>query len=236
MTWLSPTCSSFLALPLAAASFSGQVTLVDSLEPSVRKLKNYSGVVVWLEPVSGEARLPPPKTFTMLQKGKRFVPHVLAVPVGATVDFPNADPIFHNAFSNFAGQPFDTGLYPPGSTQKVHFRREGAVRVFCNIHATMSAAILVVNTPYFAVTGPGGGFRVDAVPPGEYRVHIWHERAPEATLQALTKRITITEPSTTQTAITISESGHLEIPHSNKYGKEYAPEPAERPGYRPPKR
>ena len=87
--------------------------------PAVRKHKDYSGVVLWLEPVG--PRAPParrPKHVQMKQKDKRFMPHVLAIPVGSTVDFPNLDPIFHNAFSNFSGQPFDVGLYPPGTSQE----------------------------------------------------------------------------------------------------------------------
>jgi hypothetical protein len=77
---------------------------------------------------------------------------VLAIETGTTVDFPNYDPIFHNAFSNFSGQLFDIGLYAPGSSRSFRFQRSGTVRIFCNIHPAMSAVILVVDTPYFAVS------------------------------------------------------------------------------------
>jgi len=233
MTWLWLTCSSaLLAANVLAGTVSGTVSLTDSREPTVRQRKNYSGVVIWLEPVGQAAPPPAPQTHTMLQKGKRFNPHVLAVPVGSTVEFPNADPIFHNAFSNFAGQPFDTGLYPPGGSQKIRFQREGAVRVFCNIHAAMSGVILVLNTPWFGVTGPGGAFQIENVPPGDYQIRIWHERASEATLKALERRISVTTQPVAAPAVTISESGYLEVPHRNKFGREYGPEPPERPGYR----
>src|SRR5215813_7812782 len=131
----------------AAATVTGRVELADSRDASVRKNRNYSGVVVWLEP-AGRPAIPPPagQHFKMLQKEKRFAPHVLAIPVGATVDFPNLDPIFHNAFSNFSGQPFDVGLYAPGTNRAVTFRHPGFVRVFCNIHSAMSAIIAVVPT------------------------------------------------------------------------------------------
>ena len=94
----------------------------------------------------------------MLQKNKVFVPPVAA---GTAVDFPNADPIFHNAFSSYDGQIFDVGLYPPGTTRSVYFRRACFVRVFCKIHAAMSAVILVLPTPYFATTAKDGTFRID---------------------------------------------------------------------------
>ena len=91
--------------------------------------------MVWLEPVRRRClSCPKPARAEMIQKGKTFSPHVLAVTLGTVVDFPNYDPIFHNAFSNYDGQIFDIGLYPPGTTRSIAFRREGVVRVFCNIH------------------------------------------------------------------------------------------------------
>src|SRR5215510_4904279 len=141
----------------SAATVVGRVELADSRDASVRKSRNYSGVVVWLEPNGHPAPGPPtPQHFKMLQKEKHFLPHVLAIPVGATVDFPNLDPIFHNAFSNFSGQPFDIGLYAPGTNKSVTFRHPGVVRVFCNIHSTMSAIIAVLPVPWFAVTDASG--------------------------------------------------------------------------------
>jgi plastocyanin len=218
-------------LPLAAATITGTFELVDSREPSVRREKDYSGIAVWLEPTAGRATLPAAPVHTIRQKGKRFIPHISVVTTGTTVDLPNLDPIFHNAFSNFAGQPFDTGLYPPGGTQKVHFTREGVVRVFCNIHSTMSAVILVVNTPWHAVTGRDGAFRIDDVPPGDYTLRVWHERARQEALDELGRKLSVTTAGLALPAMRISESGYLELPHKNKYGGDYAPEPAERPSY-----
>jgi plastocyanin len=229
MIWRSRICFSLLlALPAAAVPVTGRVELRDSSDAAVRKGKDYSGVVVWLEPVSGETPGPPSGARArMVQKDKTFSPHVLAIRVGTTVDFPNFDPIFHNAFSNYNGQLFDVGLYPPGSTRSVRFHRPGAVRVFCNIHAAMSAVIVVLNTPYFATTGKDGSFRIDGVPAGDYTLRVFHERATAATLERLTRRVTVGEEPLTLAALAISESGYIAIPHANKYGREYHTPPDE---------
>ena len=106
MTWLSLIFfSAALTAPALAATVSGAVQLVDSRDQNVRNKGDYSGVVVWLERVGAPPPESAPRTAKIVQKGKRFVPHLVAVPVGWTVDLPNVDPIFHNAFSNFAGQP-----------------------------------------------------------------------------------------------------------------------------------
>jgi plastocyanin len=232
MTSRSHTCFSLL-LSLAATtnvvagSVSGKVELHDSQDAAVRKHMDYSGVVVWLEPLAGSphAALTPGATARMVQKDKTFTPHVLPIRVGTTVDFPNFDPIFHNAFSNYNGQLFDVGLYPPGTTRPVRFSRPGIVRVFCNIHATMSAVIVVLNTPYFETTQKNGAYQLRDVPPGEYMLRFFHERATQATLDSLARRVTVTEGSVGLPAIGISESGYIVISHHNKYGQEYPAAP-----------
>jgi plastocyanin len=219
--------SVLLTAMLGAAEFRGSVELADSRQPSVVKNKDYSGVVVWLEPVGAPVPAAP-ATFTMLQKGKRFQPHVLAIPVGSTVDFPNVDPIFHNAFSNFAGQPFDTGLYRPGTSRKIQFRRDGVVRVFCNIHSSMSAVIVVLRTSYFAVSAQDGRFALNNVPPGDYRLQVWHERAASAVLEKLGRTVHVDAAGADVPVLRISESGFVQVPHKNKFGAEYGPEPSDK--------
>src|SRR5712692_10472564 len=155
----------FSALPLWPANVSGRVELQDSRDPAVRKRLDYSGVVISLTPLNGAAGTRTGERATMLQKDKTFSPHVLPISAGTSVEFPNADPIFHNAFSSYNGQIFDVGLYPPGSARVVRFTREGVVRVFCNIHSSMSALIVVLGTPYFAATRRDGSFEVLNVPP-----------------------------------------------------------------------
>jgi plastocyanin len=215
----------FSAVPLFAATVTGRVELRDSRDPAVRNRGDYSGVVVSLTPHQGAPAEPPGAThFTILQKDKAFTPHVLAIPVGSTVDFPNADPIFHNAFSSYSGQVFDIGLYPPGSSRSVRFTRAGVVRVFCNIHSSMSAMIAVLATPYFTITRRDGGFEIQGVPAGEYDLRVLHERATEAALETLRRKVTVGQEALALPPIVISEAGYLSIPHKNKYGLDYPPE------------
>ncbi|MGE0394294.1 MAG: carboxypeptidase regulatory-like domain-containing protein [Vicinamibacterales bacterium] len=109
------------------------------------------------------------------QRRETFVPHVLAVMTGTTVDFPNSDATYHNVFSLSKTQRFDLGRYKQGRSKSVRFDRPGVVRVFCDIHSHMSAFIVVFSHPYFAVTDTDGRYRIDGVPPGTYTVAAWYE-------------------------------------------------------------
>ena len=238
MTLLWRICFNAVVLLGAAAPFitastvRGSVELMASRDPMVRKHKDYSGVVVWLEPLNGAVDPPlPSKAAQMIQKNKTFTPHVVAIPVGGTVAFPNLDPIFHNAFSNFNGQIFDVGLYKPGSSRTVAFKRPGIVRVFCNIHPQMSAVIAVLDTPYFAVSNKAGSFEIHNVPPGDYQFHVFHERASPETLDSLARKITVEAAAPELSPVTISESGYLPVQHKNKYGKDYPPLVEDQPAY-----
>jgi plastocyanin len=213
--------AALLVSDLKAATVSGTVELRESRIESVARGKDYSGVVVSLQAV-GQTATPPAKHATMLQKNKMFTPHILPVVAGTAIDFPNADPIFHNAFSSYSGQIFDVGLYPPGTSRTVRFQRPGIVRVFCNIHPSMSAIILVLTTASFAVTPHDGSFHIE-VPPGSYDLEVYHERATEQALQALSRRILVTSDGVRIPPIAVSEAGYLMAAHKNKYGKDYAP-------------
>jgi len=220
---------------LQAAVVSGSVELRESRVASVAHGKDYSGVVLSLRPADQTSPILSVKHATMLQKNKMFTPHILPVVTGTTIDFPNADPIFHNAFSSYNGQIFDVGLYPPGSSRSVRFQRPGIVRVFCNIHPAMSAIILVLGTPYFAVTQHDGSFHID-VPPGSYDLDIFHERATEEALQSLSRRILVGNDGVRVPPIAVSEAGYLMSPHKNKFGRDYDPMPDDKtyyPGNRP---
>lgn len=224
MIWRWAICFSILPA-LLASSVTGRVELRHSREKAVRRGLDYSGVVVWLEPLNGPKAGAHPGRATMVQKNKKFVPHILPIRTGTVVEFPNLDPIFHNAFSNFSGQIFDVGLYKPGSTRAVSFNRPGVVRVFCNIHAAMSAVIIVVGSPWFTTTEQNGAFRVTDVPAGEYRLEVFHERSTSEELSRLSRVLTVGTEDLDAGLITISEAGFLPAPHLNKHNKPYSAAP-----------
>ena len=187
------------------------------------KKTDAAGTVVWLEPIGTGTRAAAPasKPAAVSQHNLTFVPHVAAIQVGTAVDFPNKDPIFHNVFSNFDGQVFDLQLFAPQTARRVVFRRSGIVRVFCNIHDTMSAVIAVLPTPYFAVTDGTGRFDIQ-VPAGEYRLQFWHERAQPDVLAQLARRVTVGEAPVVLPDTQITLSTQPPAPHKDKYGREYA--------------
>jgi plastocyanin len=238
MIWRLAICFSVFSTMAVPGTVRGKISIQEANGKHAKRLQ-LSNVVVWLsEAESPSAALVKASAVKakMVQKNKTFTPHVLAIPIGSTVEFPNADPIFHNAFSNYNGQIFDIGLYPPGSTRTVKFQKPGIVRVFCNIHASMSAVIVVVPSPWFATSDAEGSFEIDHVPEGNYRLELYYEQATEQTLSALQRNVSVGSDTVDTGTITISESGYLSIPHLNKYGKPYPSkesDPGAYPGARP---
>ena len=138
-------------------------------------------VVIYLK--DAPARAVQPRRTAIRQKGETFLPRVVAVPVGSTVDFPNDDPIYHNVFSLSRARTFNLGRFPRGESRAVRFDKPGIVKVFCDIHSHMSATVMVFNHPWFAVPAEDGRFELPAVPPGEREITAWHERLGDTTLR-----------------------------------------------------
>jgi hypothetical protein len=133
----------------------------------------------------------------MAQHDERFVPHVLSIVQGGTVDFPNQDDVYHNVFSLSSaaapgGKGFDLGRYPRGSSKRWTFASAGTVQVFCHIHSEMSAIILVLANPYFASPDDDHRFVIDDVPEGDYTIVGWHER-----IKPISRRIHVSAGQTT---------------------------------------
>ncbi len=163
-----------------------------------------------------------PGHFRLLQKDKKFTPHLLVIPVGSLVDFPNEDPFFHNVFSFFNGKRFDLGLYESGSNRSVRFDHEGVDYIFCNIHSEMSAVVIALSTPYFAVSNREGVVTFHNVPPGQYELKVWAEGAQQADLNALTRRVQVDAAQSNLGVLRVQTTGQLG-PHKNKFGEDYGP-------------
>jgi plastocyanin len=133
--------------------------------------------VVTLRPLEGRARPHRPGHYTMEQKKKQFAPRVLAVPVGSQVAFPNHDVFFHNVFSVSPSNKFDLGVFNQNMSRDVTFDKAGVIHVLCNLHALMTAYIVVLEEPYFTVSDESGRFTVRDLPPGRYKMRIWNERS-----------------------------------------------------------
>jgi plastocyanin len=172
--------------------------------------------LVWLEP-SGRAPKRPAGTFTMTTRGKAFLPHVLAVPEGSTINFPNEDPISHNLFSLTPGHNFDLGLYRKGSGKAEKFQVPGVVNIYCNIHPNMSAVVHVMQTPYYGFADASGDYSFD-VPVGTYRLTAWNEQGGSAFSDI---EVTAAGSVAGPTLLTIDGRNFRVVQHLNKNGQAY---------------
>ncbi len=158
------------AQPLPAGTIEGRVS-------GPLRGTDLSNFVVSVEDIEATFSAPE-RPVVMEQKELLFVPHVLVVQVGTTVEFPNSDPLSHNVFSISEAKRFNLGLYARGVARRVKFDKPGVVELLCNVHLEMSGYIVVVKNPYFARTSADGSFRIVDVPAGSHRLRCWHERLP----------------------------------------------------------
>lgn len=198
------------------------------------KTPGNTSAVVWLAASSANPAAVTPVHTTLRQKNKAFEPHLLVIPKGSSVDFPNLDPWFHNVFSLFNGKKFDLGLYEAGTSRTVHFDREGVSYIFCNIHPEMSAVVVVVSSPYYAAANKAGEFSIAEVPPGRYTVHIWSENALPETLAGLSREVDVSGTTVSLGTLRVREVETARAQHKNKYGQDYEPPSPNNPVYTQP--
>ncbi len=172
-----------MAAKVQAAEITGQTMLAG--KGAMRE------AVIYLE--GGAKATAQPKSI-IDQRDKTFIPHVTVIPRGTTVQFPNHDTVFHNVYAYFNAKKFDLGMYPRGATKTVTFDKTGVVALLCNVHSDMSAYIVVVDTPYYAISDSKGQFKIHGVPPGAYTLHAWHESG-----AVTTQPITVTGTDSTLT-------------------------------------
>jgi hemoglobin len=139
--------------------------------------------VVTLEPASGKFTRRLPKHRVVEQRNREFAPKVLVVPTGSTVSFPNFDNVYHNVFSRSDAYPFDLGLYKGGQARELLFDKQGIIRVGCNLHANMSAYVVVVAAPHYVITDPRGRFAFRSLEAGRYKLRAWLENSDVAVVQ-----------------------------------------------------
>jgi plastocyanin len=186
-----------------------------------------SDVVVWLAPTQPggpSASTGHPGPFRLIQKDKQFAPHLLVVPTGTSVEFPNEDPFFHNVFSLFNGKRFDLGLYESGTSRAVHFDRQGVSYIFCNIHPEMGAVVVALNTPYFMVSTNTGAVVIHNVLPGTYHLHVWSEAAQFANPADSQRIIQVGETPVHLGEIVLQAAADPMAHHKNKFGEDYHPD------------
>jgi hypothetical protein len=183
--------------------------------------------VVWLEPLPATPALSfvSHGPYRLLQKNRTFTPHLQVIPVGSVVQFPNADPFFHNVFSLFEGKRFDLGLYEAGSSKSVTFSRKGVSYIFCNIHPEMSAVVLALSTPLYAVANPSDSFVLHNIPPGDYKLHLWIEGVPQPFLESLIRTVHFPPHVVDLGDVRAPIARPRAVTHANKFGKDYDTEP-----------
>jgi plastocyanin len=201
-------------LALHAGEINGQIALLVDGKP-LRAGESQEAVVYFKSSIN--VPLNAPKIpYVMRTERKNFVPGVLPIVQGSSVVFPNNDPILHNAFSSSTGNIFDTGLYGQGEGESAAFKTVGVVRVYCNVHHSMTANILVLNTPFFMKPDAQGRFKLNGLPAGAGELFVWHDRS---TLYR--KAINVAANGVISENIQLTLTKKRIPPHLNKFGRPY---------------
>lgn len=199
----------FAAAPAASAGeLTGTVMVVDP----EGKAQNPAGAIVY---VVGFSEPPPESSVTIEQRGRRFVPELVAVTAGQEVNFPNRDAFLHNVFSSSSTRPFDLGSYKQGESKHKGFPKPGVVDVYCNIHPEMAATILVLPNRKFARVDGTGRYVIKGLPEGRWQAFAYVRLA----AKPVSAPIEITEEGKTTLDLTIARGAAA--PHRNKYGEAY---------------
>ncbi len=202
--------------PVSSAYLSGNITLDQS--KLSRQNAEVSNTIVYFEPNdTNTVQNIAPTNKVISTQNKRFVPSVLAVTAGSEISFPNMDRILHNVFSVSPLSEFDLGLYSAGTTKSVKFDEPGIIYVHCNVHHSMQADILVLNTPYFTQVDSNGHFTLNDLPNTAGTLKIWHPRGnitslvldQQNNIDNINQTLVITRPKVPK--------------HSNKFGQSYRP-------------
>ena len=199
---------------VAQGPVSGQVSMIERPGEQTEDLGN---TVLYLEVPAGQKVKLAPVNDQMALQARQFSPHVRVVPAGSKVEFANQDPFSHNVFSKATQGPFDTDVFGRGKKKSTTVKETGVYPLYCNVHPRMTAFLIAVNTPYFAQAGADGRFTIANVPPGTYKLHVWHERAAEQTAM-----LTVPAAGLGGLKYQLDARSYKFVQHKNKNGKEYA--------------
>lgn len=170
-----------IGVPITARRPSAAYATRAVAAPALAPTSELRHVVVYLR--NAKPQTVAPVRVAIRQQDESFTPRVVAVTVGSEVEFPNDDPIYHNVFSLSRAKNFNLGRYPRGNTRRVRFDKPGIVKVFCEIHSHMSATVMVLDHPWFAVPDDRGRFELPPVPTGDQSITAWHERLGDTTVR-----------------------------------------------------
>ena len=197
-------------------TISGQVTMKERPGEMSEDLGN---TVVYLEPAAAgaaaRARRPAPVATTIALDKRQFSPRVRVVTEGSTVAFPNQDPFSHNVFSKTNGG-FDTGVYGRNKSREQTFDESGIYPLYCNVHPRMTAFVIALATPHFTQAGADGRFTLTQVPPGQYTLNVWHDRA-----SLVTREITVPPAGVADLRVEMDARSYRYVQHKNKVGRDY---------------